>query len=83
MEELEWWRRVGTLAARAMHLETRRLESLVWVVIMANLADEMKVERSSTFSEREGSSLFFAVYGSAGLLPVSVFEKPDMVDDRG
>jgi hypothetical protein len=66
-----------------MHLETRRLESLVWVVIMPNLADEMKLERSSTFSEREGSSLFFAVYGSAGLLPVLALEKPpeDIVKD--
>jgi hypothetical protein len=44
-----------------MHLETRRLESLVWVVIMPNLQAEMKLERSSTFSESEGSSLFFAV----------------------
>jgi hypothetical protein len=58
-----------------MHLETRRSEPLVWVVIMPNLADEMKLERSSTFSERVGSSLFFAVYGSAGLLPVLALEK--------
>ena len=65
-----------------MHLETRRLESLVWVVIMPNLADEMKLERSSTFSESEGSSLFFAVYGSAGLSPVLVLEKPDMAKVR-
>lgn len=50
-----------TLAARAMHLETRRLEFLVWVVIMPNLRVEVKLERSSIFSESEGSSLFFAV----------------------
>lgn len=57
---------------------------MAWVVIMPNLADEMNLERSSTFSEREGSSLFFAVYGSAGLLPVSALEKvlEDMARDR-
>jgi hypothetical protein len=74
------WRRWLTVAAKAMHLETRRLESLVWVVIMPNFAEEMKVERSPIFSVREGSSLFFAVYGSAGLPPVLVLEKSDIAD---
>ena len=31
-----------TFAAKAMHLETRRSESLVWVVIMPNLEAETK-----------------------------------------
>ena len=31
-----------TFAAKAMHLETRRSESLVWVVIMPNLEAEIK-----------------------------------------
>lgn len=41
----------------------------------------MKVNRSSTFSLREGSCLFCAVYGSACLLPVFALLKDDMIGD--
>lgn len=49
-----------TLAARAMHLLARR-PSWVLVVIMQNLLLSTKDWRSSTFSLREGSWMFFAV----------------------
>lgn len=80
-----------TEAANAMHRDTNRSDPAVLVVIMPNLDDLMKPVRASTFSWRPGSSLFFALYlcslsdvrmwvaaiayGSAGLLPVSAFEK--------
>jgi hypothetical protein len=51
-----------TDAATAMHLETRRPESAIRVVIMPNLEDLMKALRASTFSCKPGSSLFFALY---------------------
>ena len=46
------------------------------VVIMPNLQAEMKLERPSIFSEVDGSSRFFSLYGSAGAPPVEVLEKP-------
>ena len=55
-----------------MHLETRSPVLPIRVVIMANLHFSMKLTRSSTFSFNSTDSLFFAVYGSAVLLPVSV-----------
>lgn len=57
-----WLRVVGglTLAARAMHLLASR-PSWVLVVIMQNLLLSTKDWRSSTFSLREGSWMFFAV----------------------
>jgi hypothetical protein len=67
------------LAANAMHLETSMPEASSLVVIMPNLQAEMNSLRSSTFSLMDVSSLFFALYGSAALLPVSVFEK-DMLE---
>lgn len=68
----------STFPATAMQRDTS-FPSLSLVVIIPNLLASMNALRSSTFSFTEVSSLFFAVYGSAGLLPVSVFEK-DMID---
>lgn len=51
-----------SLAARAMHLDTMRPVSESTVLIIPNLHALMKVDRSSTFSWREGSCLFFSVY---------------------
>ncbi len=67
-----------TLAANAMHLEANK-PSCVLVVIMQNLHLSTKAPRSLIFSLSEGSSRFFAVYGSAGFEPVSVFEKEDIL----
>ena len=67
-----------TFAARAMHL-LASISSLVLVVIMQNLHLSMKFARSWTFSCSDGSCKFFSMYGSAGLLPVSVLEKEDIV----
>lgn len=61
-----------TLAAKAMHLETSKPLLSMRVVIIPNLDDSMKVTRSSTFSLSLGSVLLVALYGSAGLSPVSV-----------
>lgn len=58
-----------------MHLDTNAPEDPSRVVIMPNLESLMKAERSSTFSLMEVSSLLAALYGSAGLEPVSAFEK--------
>ena len=71
-----------TFPAKAMHLLTSRP---LWdlVVIMPNLHELMKATKSSTFSLRDGFSRFLALYGSAGLEPVSALLKPDdilMVD---
>lgn len=49
-----------TLAAKAIHLLASR-PSLVLVVIMQNLHLLTKLTRSSTFSLRDGSWMFFAV----------------------
>lgn len=61
-----------TLAATAIHLETNNPLLSIRVVIMPNLHDSMKLTRSSTLVLRSGSLLFSALYGSAGLEPVSV-----------
>ena len=45
-----------------MHLETMRPVSESTVLIIPNLHALMKLDRSSTFSWREGSCLFFSVY---------------------
>lgn len=68
-----------TVAATAMARETSLSLVASWVVIMPNLQEAMNLARASTFSCREGgvSSLFASVYGSAGLLPVSVLEKEE------
>jgi len=63
-----------------MHLETNRPVLAIRVVIIPNLHASIKLTRSSTFSFNWGSSIFFALYGSAGLLPVSVLLK-DILDD--
>jgi len=63
-----------TLPARAMHLLASS-PSLVLVVIMQNLHLFTKATRSSTFSFNDGSWMLVAVYGSAGLSPVSVLLK--------
>lgn len=57
-----------------MHL-LASFPSSVCVVIMQNLHLSTKWAKSSTFSFSDGSWMFFAVYGSAGLLPVSVLLK--------
>ena len=75
MTRLQRLQSVPTFAATAIHLELSMPEAATRVVIMPNLHDEMNSVRPSTFSDSEGSSLFFALYGSAGLLPVSVLEK--------
>lgn len=49
------------------------------VVNMPNLDVDTKLTRPSIFSFREGSSKFFALYGSAGLSPVSALLK-DILD---
>ena len=71
-----------TLPAKAMHLLTSMPVSATLVVIMPNLHASTKAVSPSIFSLREASSLFLALYGSAGLLPVSVLENvlPDIVD---
>lgn len=58
-----------------MHLETKAPEDPSRVVIMPNLHALTNSARSSTFSLMEVSSLLTALYGSAVLEPVSVFEK--------
>jgi hypothetical protein len=68
-----------TLAAKAIHLETNLPVVPSRVVIIPKLQFEMNSLRSSTFSLMEASSRLFCLYGSAGLLPVSVFEKLDML----
>ena len=67
-----------TVAARAMHRDASRL-SFVRVVNMQNLCFLMNCARSSTFSLRPGSSRFFCLYGSAGLLPVVVLLYSDIL----
>ena len=67
-----------TFAARAMHLLARTPSGL-FVVIMQNLHLSTKADSCLTFSPADGSSSCFAVYGSAGLSPVSVLEKEDIV----
>jgi hypothetical protein len=68
-----------TLAAGAIHLLTSLPVVPSHVVIIPNLQFEMNSLRFSTFSLIEASLTFFSLYGSAGLLPVSVLEKFDMV----
>lgn len=58
-----------------MHLEVKAPDEASRVVIMPNLHALTKSDRSSTFSLMDVSSLLVALYGSAGLEPVSVFEK--------
>lgn len=67
------WR--TTFAASAIHLDTSNPLLSIRVVIMPNLHALMKATRSSTFSFSEVSSKFLALYGSAGLLPVSALLK--------
>lgn len=66
-----------------MHRDIRWPDFESLVVIMPNLLLFMNPLRATTFSSREASeSLFFSLYGSAGLLPVSALEKccwPDIV----
>jgi hypothetical protein len=69
----------NTFAAKAIHLETRAPEDPSRVVIMPNLQAETNSLRPSTLSLMEAWSMFFSLYGSAGLLPVSAFEK-DILD---
>ncbi len=73
------------MAATAIHLLTKRLEEALCVVIIPNLHDETKLLRVSIFSSRDGSSLFLAVYGSAGASPVEVLlnSLDDIVKLRG
>jgi hypothetical protein len=68
-----------TLAAKAMQRDTRAPEEPSRVVIMPNLLAEMNSLRSSIFSLMEAWSRFFCLYGSAGLSPVSAFEKDILV----
>jgi hypothetical protein len=68
-----------TLAANAMQRDTRAPEEPSRVVIMPNLLAEMNSLRSSIFSLMEAWSRFFSLYGSAGLSPVSAFEKDILV----
>jgi hypothetical protein len=68
-----------TWAATAIHLEARRPVLSALVVIMPNLDVDTKLTRPSIFSLRGGSSRFLALYGSAGLVPVSALLK-DMLD---
>lgn len=58
-----------------MHLDTKAPEEPSLVVIMPNLQALANSDRSSTFSWIVVSSLFFALYGSAFLEPVSALEK--------
>lgn len=53
----------------------------VLVVKRQNLVLSTKYRRSSTFSFNEGSSLFFAVYGSAGLYCRFLLINAHMVSD--
>jgi hypothetical protein len=64
-----------------MHLLAMSLELAFQVVIIPNLQEETKALSVSTFSSRGGSSLFFALYGSAGASPVEALLNPleDMV----
>jgi hypothetical protein len=73
-----------TFAATAMHLLAMSLELAFHVVIMPNLQEETNAFSVSTFSSREGSSLFFAVYGSGGASPVEALLNPleDIVNSR-
>jgi hypothetical protein len=68
-----------------MHLLPMSLALAFHVVIIPNLHDETKALSVSIFSSRGGSSLFLALYGSAGASPVDVllnsFE--DMLNLRG
>lgn len=50
-----------TFAAKAIHLETSNPLLSMRVVIMPNLHFSMKGTRSSIFSRREVSSLFFSL----------------------
>lgn len=68
-----------TFAAKAIHLETKAPDEPSLVVIIPNLHELMNSDRSSIFSLMEVSSAFLALYGSAGLLPVSAFEKDMLV----
>lgn len=61
-----------TFAANAMQRETSSPLLSIRVVIMHNLVLSTKETRSSTFSLSDGCSMFFWVYGSAALEPVSV-----------
>ena len=62
-----------------MAREARRSLLAVCVVRRPNLVLSMNVRRSSTFCFREGSSMFFSLYGSADWLPVDVLLKEDML----
>lgn len=64
-----------------MALDVSKSLCAVCVVNRQIFVLSMKANRSSTFSFREGSCLFCAVYGSACLLPVSALLKDDMADD--
>lgn len=68
-----------TWAATAIHLEARRPVLSALVVIIPNLDAATKLTRPSIFSFSGGSSRFLALYGSAGLSPVSALLK-DMLD---
>lgn len=68
-----------TFAANAMHRETRAPEASSRVVIMPNLQEVTNSLRSSTLSLIEALSMFFSLYGSASLSPVSVFEKDILI----
>jgi hypothetical protein len=71
---------VHTFAAKAMHLDVNRSLSEVCAVIMQNLHFSIKARRPSTFSFRDGFSVFFSLYGSADLsLGVWVLLKVDMI----
>jgi hypothetical protein len=71
----------NTCPAKAMHLETNRPLLAIRVVIMQNLQFSTNLARSCTFSVRGGFSIFAALYGSAGLLPVSVLLVDILGDD--
>ena len=58
-----------------MHLDVRRPLLPILVVIMPNLHALMKATRSSILVLRSGELAFTSLYGSAGLLPVSVLLK--------
>lgn len=69
-----------TSAVTAMHRDTSFPVAWSRVVIMPNLQALTNLSRAWILSCVETVvSLFACVYGSAGLSPVSVFEKVDMV----
>jgi hypothetical protein len=67
-----------TLAAKAIHLEANLPVDPPLVVIIPNLQADTNSFRSSTFPLVDASSRF-SLYGSAGLLPTSAFEKLDIL----